>query len=433
VAPSSVRKSLLIAAAAAAAASLPFLSGALPEKAALTALTVAVLAGGFAGRGHGKAASLVLLAASLCVALAACDLLARLLPPSIFYYRPEDAFLSRRPEMPAVSRFSKNARFRGRVVGDLAALAGGHAEPRDVCFVTDEAGFRNLPGTRARAIDVLLVGDSFGIGNGTSQEKTWASVLENRYGRTVYNLSTGGSPWTELMNVKTEIDSLRTAPDAVLVWALFTGNDLDGEYRGTEPVFTAPLERFGVRWTTFRERSPVRLLLRRVRYALRLSADTRGPSPVHARVLPDGRTVLFLNDYAKAEEKPYSECIRSKNLGALHATFAEMKRLCEEKGVRVAVVVVPTKEGVYDWILSGKRSATASSGFSLLVRDLCGENGFAFLDLKDPMRRLALSKPETSLWWLDDTHWNDAGHAEAARLVEAKLGSPRLRSDERSF
>ena len=113
--------------------------------------------------------------------------------------------------------------------GDLATR--DYQEKRFETFETDSYGFRNTAKQATDAqhggADLIMLGDSFGVGVGTAQNQTWASLFEREYGLHAYNLSMAGSgPWHELMNLKIACPRLHCGSRTLVLWALFAGNDL---------------------------------------------------------------------------------------------------------------------------------------------------------------------------------------------------------------
>ncbi len=376
----------------------------------------------------------LLAAAATALFLTASDLALRPVIGDRIGGRPEDALMRRWPSLPVQARFVPNSNYRGIVVGDLIGVSGNDAaaEPRTIVFSTDAHGFRNASGAGASDVDLIALGDSFGAGFGVSQEKTWPSLLGSEHGRRVYNLSTFGSPWNEWIHMKTELPRIKIAPGSKLVWTFFTGNDLGSDYGPIHPRLLSLPERALVRWSTFRNLSPLRRLFDKIRYAVRL-----GRSASRDVVQSDdgsGRPVLFLKSFLSEEERS-AESVRSHpNYKSLAEVFRAMARLAADRGIQVLVVSVPTKEGVYRELMRGAGAAGSdgdaeSSGFATVVGQLSRENGFDFLDLKPLLRNAAWAGgaapgPSRMLYWRDDTHWNDEGHAAAALAIAERLSRP---------
>src|SRR3989442_4865735 len=172
---------------------------------------------------------IALVTVSICVAITLTDLMARPLLSSL-EERPPDIFAHPLPDLLQVYRFNKSLDFRGSTFGDLAALSGKKEwrEQRELVFQTDSFGFRNhLDAENKGLLDLIILGDSYGVGDSTSQVKTWSSILSQQYGLNLYNLSMdGASPWQEYVDLPLEMDRLKTRERTTVLWLLFTGNDL---------------------------------------------------------------------------------------------------------------------------------------------------------------------------------------------------------------
>ena len=137
--------------------------------------------------------------------------------------------------------------------------------------------------------------------------------------------------------------------------------------------------------------------------------------------------MLFNDYYAQRRSRTADDVMRHHNFVALKTTIKAMQRLAQERSLRVSVVLVPSKEEVYAWVLDGAPPWSTSakpSGFSDVLRRLCEEHSFAFLDLKPTLLEDARRENEKSgalLWWPDDTHWNGVGQRSAARAIHKSL------------
>jgi len=370
--------------------------------------------------------------AGCCLGLALTDLSMRsFLTTKI--YGPRELFMFKWAPAPYLSRFSPNVSFTGVVTGDLAHNRGFQAyqTERTIVFKTDSYGFRNdyaEGGQTQGPIDLIMLGDSFGTGVGTTQGETWASILGQRYQMRTYNLSMPESgPWQELMNLKIESKRLHTDKKTIVLWALFSGNDLDDPY-GDELTPSVSHSWWGPIHSTlltFRNLSPIRAVAEGFQWRLR----HRSVNPVVARRLADGRNVLFRPRYQIAVERTYDQVKRHPNYSKLVAVIDEMKSFTDAVHLSVVVVMVPAKEEVYSWILNGTTMAAndTSSGFSKAVAERCDADGLTFLDLKPLLveeARREFGQSGQLLWWNDDTHWNGRGQEFAAFTVYDRLIGP---------
>jgi len=267
---------------------------------------------------------------------------------------------------------------------------------------------------------------------GTTQQETWASLLA-RAGLRVRNLSvTGATPWQEYVNLSLMPDSLKTREGSVVLWALFSGNDLDDHYYDMFDIRSLPWQGPGARLVqahkSFRRRSPLQRILYRAG-ALRSVRDD-----VIIRELPGGRKVLFFAPYASIRRRTREDVLSHPHLPLLKKTFVAMKRLTDERGLRLSVAILPSKEEVYGWMLDGAQpwaNDSEGSGFSDAVVGLCRELGVACLDLRPPLveeSRRVFEESGSLLWWDDDSHWNAEGHRVAAQAVYDGLLRPLSRA-----
>lgn len=135
------------------------------------------------------------------------------------YYRPHEMFGQ------SDGRYKKNVRFEMAMPhGDLKAMAlytEVIPEPRKVIFNTDSLGYRNSDEYQEQKY--LFVGDSFIVGNGTSQSDIITEQLYERYKINSYNLAFPG----DMKEYYNNVQSFRNlaAQDAKVILFLFEGND----------------------------------------------------------------------------------------------------------------------------------------------------------------------------------------------------------------
>jgi hypothetical protein len=381
-----------------------------------------------------KQVALVLL--SVCFGVTLSDMAARPLLSYLFEVRPAERFIYRWQPLPQLKRYVASVNFEGVTYGDLAAVSGRKSwrEERRVKFLTDEYGFRNEPsrtGVEARPLDVIMLGDSFGVAAGTSQEETLSNLLAHGYGLSVYNLSVSReNPRQEYANLLLEGKRLKVRQGTRVLWLVFPGNDLDEPYypelENPQPVWPGPLKRLVNGVSDYRSRSPVHRLL---------SPDES--ESVIERKFVDGRRVLFFAPYAQRRSRTAEDIMRHPNFGNLKATLEAMERLARERGLTVSVALVPSKEEVYSWVLDAKPPWSADvgpSGFSAVLRGLCELYGFSFLDLKPSLVEASKRDYEKSgalLWWRDDSHWNGDGQRAAAAIIyKTYYAEPRPANDK---
>lgn len=365
-----------------------------------------------------KRVTLVLVSVSLTITVA--DLALRLTP-----IVPDD-LVERWPRMPLVNRYRPGLHYEGRRFNDLSRMAGVKEwrEEKTVRIVTDSEGFRNEPQDLSRPLDVVLLGDSFGVG-AVSQEYTLNAVLTRDHHLNTYNLSAPAiGPWGEYVNLWAEGDGLKTREDATLVWLIFTGNDLDDEYGPLDMSslpWCGPARAWLNRVNGWRERSPVRYVFENLLPAHDPRAD------VVAHDFLNGRKLLFYKPYIKNSLRTPDEVVAHANFPRLRETVSAVKRLTGGRGMRLLIALVPAKEEVYSWVWRGEpawSSDAGPSGFSVALSRVCAEEGVRFLDLKPELIEESRSAYEESgrlLYWYDDTHLNTEGSIFTASIIHREL------------
>ena len=300
-----------------------------------------------------------------------------------------------------------------------------HRVPRWELFEVDERGFRNTVNGRRTPYDLVILGDSFGMGLGSSQEDTWTSILE-REGHPLYNLSMPATCSAHgAARLARELPTLPLSPNATIVVPLYVGNDLE---ECTEEVEQQLAEPPPSRATTariaiddYRVRSPLRQFGMRLVYRW-LFADP----VVTARSLSDGRSVLFYKPHIRAAQLSATEVEHSPNFSVLTRGLEKIRTLSEHHHAAMVVVILPTKEEVYRSILRGDspdKVPYTISGFAMATQTFCAIHNIWCVDLTPPLMDEAKEqlKEGELLWWRDDSHWSPAGHRVVARLLDQAL------------
>lgn len=424
--PSVIRGRLPLALAAAAATALPFAEGVLKNGWIEVALLAPVVWFLVAHRSAAATQNLIVSLIAASVAVCVLDLVLRPVIDRKLHYTALNVSAHKLPRLPIVGRWDPDMVLVDESYGDLAAVAQDPAlrEPRQIVFQTDAAGFRN--GAIAGPIDVVVLGDSFSAGWGTTQDRLFSSLLEQRYGRITYNLSFPGGPYDQYVNFAIESPRLLLAPNATVIWTLYTGNDLDDAYGKTWELQELPwrsgLRAWTVRYRTFRNRSPLNRLM-----AALQTRFTGSPGGVITRELPDGRPILFEGKHEAWTLRSEAEVERHPNFPGLERTLSMMRRLTAERRIALTVLLLPTKGEVYRWILERRERRPEDlepSGFARAVLKACGRTEVRCLDIKPYLVREAHQLFDVDgelLWWRDDTHLGERGHEAVAAFIAREV------------
>lgn len=360
------------------------------------------------------------------------DLILRLTFTHKLHYSPMNITSHKLPELPIVGRWNANLNIDMDGYGDLAAIVGDPAvrELRNIVFRTDAYGFRNIP--QSKPIDLLILGDSFPAGGGTTQEEIFARLLETSYGIHTYNLAFPGGPYEQFINFAIEWPRLNIASEPRMVWTFYTGNDMDDDGGEVWDLAHLPWKHgfsaWGVAFKSYRSESPLRQLFEAIRMKIRGK-----PKYVITRSLPDGSPVLFLQGQENWGKASREEVKQHGSYAKLMRTMSAMHDLTMERHVRLTVLILPTKGEVYRWLLDAReprREDQAASGFAEAILEACTKTGLACIDMKPFLMSEAerIYKREGKLlWWRDDTHIGIYGHAAiAAYIARTMLNKNRI-------
>jgi hypothetical protein len=347
--------------------------------------------------------NLLICITAISLSLTSFDLILRWTFEERLHYSPMNITSHVMPELPIVGRWDAYQTSDTEGYGDLAAMAGDPSlqERRKIVFRTDEFGFRNRPG--ARPTDVLIVGDSFPAGAGTTDEEIFPRLLEDAYGFRTYNLSFPGGPYQQLINFAIEWPKWNVTPP-YMIWTLYTGNDMEDEGGKTWDLEHLPwqhgLPAWRERFKSYRRRSPIHQWIDIIHMK---SKDK--PAHIIVRSLPDGNPILFFGNQETWANRSRQEVEQHPNFAKLQRTLVAMRRLTAERHVQVKVLILPTKGEVYRWLLEERQPQpedSHASGFGLATLEACRTSGMVCHDMK-PYR--------------DDTHIGKYGHAAIAAYI----------------
>jgi hypothetical protein len=310
--------------------------------------------------------------------------------------------------------------------GDLFAIGGNSdalnsiIEPRGIKFVTDSEGHRNRTFHSDPAY--ILVGDSFIVGNGTTQSDILSEKLSVLLDSNVYSLSYPGDPIA--YEAKTsEYDSVLSGKQNVLLF-YFEGNDFQLGRNATES------------YSTFKAVKEYILYLENLksRYFKAVYPRWFKFSKVVNR---QGRlsyvfinNLIFGDDTILKENQVIIEEIEGQKVGFLKkyndvSTYMSndvSTYIWNEERVldRIKYVFfIPTKHRVYH---------TLESNIPLQVlREDYKKLNVPVIDLTPILKLEAKRKLESGefVYWRDDTHWNGSGISAAAGhiadLIQASI------------
>lgn len=304
--------------------------------------------------------------------------------------------------------------------GDLAAidksLPTSLFDPRTVHFKTDDLGFRNNEPYHGQK--VVVMGDSFALGNGTDWKDTISGVLHEEYGIDTYNFSYPSDPVSYYERANRFLKEISS--DVSFVFFFYEGNDffspdmkkgVAGEPMEDTSWWISALndyDSFRSKWL-----APVEQYLPYVRQLFILSRRLERSFFDRA----SSRVEVHADDHiAMAFLTPQGEMATKANL-ELQPPFPEVlaeKTLC--------AFLIPVKQRVYKDLMPEdfrQRLQEPSSALRVLNENLSG-TGVPVIDLS-PILAAAATRERSSgrtVYWRDDTHWNGlAVRAVAPEIV----------------
>jgi hypothetical protein len=311
--------------------------------------------------------------------------------------------------------------------GELHQLRGASPWMTYHCDLRlDGDGFRNAPGLTSA--EVVVVGDSLIEGAQVAESEVLTAQLSRLTGFTVANLGRSGyGPQQELAVLRRFALSRRPR---TCVWAFYEGNDL-------QDVIAYESYRRDLRWILQGQKSESIYGRGFVRNALALAIrqwlrpQPRRPAGRYTGQFIDaaGRQVpmYFATGVQHGEGDPPLPREGAPELDRVQSVLAEAHALCQQQGVELVVVFVPSKFRVYrgvcvfdldspcwSWPVDDLPRALASAVAAVSA-------AVKFLDLTP--RFQAEAARGALLYLPDDPHWTAEGHRTAARVLADFLRS----------
>jgi lysophospholipase L1-like esterase len=309
--------------------------------------------------------------------------------------------------------------------GDLSHMAGPpqlRSYGREV-FSVDEYGFRNPPGLLGRGCDVVMVGDSTGVGSQTSDGETLAGLLRGEAGLRVYN-NCGIHLYDVLADRRFEAVLPRRVM-VVLAERNFRGKTCVPAAITVEPP-SGPSPK-------------VPMPIRQVRSAAQLAALLDNGRAFRPWAEPFYKGLLYrLGLFQLPQQVPY----RDRRSGMLFYVdginqhlyadvnradaaqaverLAELDRGLRGRGLTLVVVVIPEKETVYHALIPQLRDLDVDSALAE-VSSALDRRGIANVNLLPALRDYQARYPEELLYVPDDTHLNATGTRVAFEAIRDRL------------
>ncbi|MFP5470699.1 MAG: alginate O-acetyltransferase AlgX-related protein [Bacteroidia bacterium] len=287
----------------------------------------------------------------------------------------------------------------------------------------DSLGFRNNKHVFS-GCEILLVGDSFGVGY-APQDSIISEVLYTKHQFNTYNLSVSGNgPWEQYHTTRSEIEKIPVKEKFTVYWLLFSGNDLEGNFGPIYDLdslnFTSKkLSRYRDSYYTFRKSSPIRIALENLCY-------NSQSEKLFVKKTNSFTDIVFYNEYV--DELKHTNCCECSienhvNFLTFKNTVTAFITFLKKRNIDLKILLVPSKEEVYQWILNDKKpwtSPSCSSPLSKTIEHLSKMQEVQFYDLKPYLIEKSKDyflKNNQLLYWKKDTHLNNVGNRLIAEFI----------------
>ncbi len=286
----------------------------------------------------------------------------------------------------------------------------------------DDVGFRDDGITPP--VHSVFIGDSFVWGYGVELADSFSEQFEILTGRDSVNLGmTAFTGPTQYARVLAKY-GVKLRPRYAFI-GVYLGNDFgdvesfsDWEISGTSKSYPE--------WMTDKVKgySPNTMAYRVRRFLYQRSAIARLLSDRVSFGFDDAPTMLNSNvthiktdqvdlylDRRELDGPASQPSIRAVTL--VRAAFEDIKSVARKNSIQPIVVVIPTKEMVYQEFFPGERLKKLAEGRYVTMLRLLQSTGIVYLDLL-PALRAARSE---QLYFARDAHWNPRGNAVAAAAL----------------
>lgn len=343
------------------------------------------------------------------------------------YYRPDDRFNVVSHEEPVtLHHYQPYVQYKGEAHGDLTAQSG-HLQGKEtkiVEFITDELGFRNQVQQKNKKNQMIVIGDSFAVGSGTTQDSTTVALIAQKTNKNIYNLSYPGTPFLELTQLAVYLPHIQRSTETDLLWFIFSGNDLEPCPPNYQAILkeieagtlASSFEQNGLQelqlwFANYYRKSPLRGLFIRT-----FGQTNSNNNPVLIKPLNDQEDIYFFRQYIDFIQQSKKSILQHPNYNCFKESIKSGKAFAKQQHLNLKLVYIPSKYEVYSSFATGKKKWSPPAyptGFNLEVQDIAKDLELELLDATPFFITAAETLFEEEgkiLWWRDDTHLNENGH-----------------------
>ncbi len=259
----------------------------------------------------------------------------------------------------------------------------------DVLVKTNSAGFRDSKEpSLSKKSDIFVVGDSYSLGHGVSEEKRYSNQIEKVLNKNVFNISMPNNfnGYAKLI----EHARHHGANINKLILGICMENDISGYYRGAKKPHRIPK---ALRFSTIRRW----LAHNSAAYAAIVSAIYSNQYTVNL-----GYKLNLIRDKRNGFN-------RSRLHITVHRSIERLKRLIQESNTKEQLIlIIPSR-----FLWSGSFQESEDQVHNMFVSEL-KSLGYHFIGLRPIFEKDGSPK---DYYFPHDGHWNEIGHKLAARIT----------------
>ena len=294
-------------------------------------------------------------------------------------------------------------------------------------FKTDNRGFTYCYDYEDEKLPLIFLGDSY---TDCGVQFSWVKQLYEQQNIKGHNLAFGGyGPWSHLMILKKELKHRKLTKKPLVIWCLFSGNDLEEFYNTNLSLNgiknNSLFSILKIHIDNLRRRSSIKYIFEQCINVFSVEKDIKNPEDKGVIIRKiNKKNVLFAKSYIDGNNYTIEQIKSHKNYNILQGVFKEMKDFCNKNNLEIKVLLFPNKAEVYysylgNEILKNGYVGDNPSSFSKELTEICKEYEIPFFDLKPYFLKESKKslKENILLWQKDDTHWNVYGHKKTMEYV----------------
>jgi alginate O-acetyltransferase complex protein AlgJ len=308
----------------------------------------------------------------------------------------------------STGKFYPNFRLEKIEVGTLAKNSSG-AVHQKVVWITDRYGYRNTNAWEKP--DVVIIGDSFIVGDTLSQEELLSEVLQAELKIKVYAMAPADI--RDFLNDPRFVDN---PPKVVILERVEQQISPGGIEKPKQDLYKLNWARLRQRLTQNRTVSYIDVIQNRIfkwnalnflRARLMEFFYKKPPAPAGLKLFDD-RPMLF----NRLVERLHLSENQTKQIAR---TLESYNAVLQSRGIKFIFLPVPCKKTIYYDIAPGKFESDAFSRFTTYLQT----DGITTVNLEQAFLDARKQNEDLLLYQLDDSHWN----YEAVKITAGLLAS----------